>query len=306
MAESIGGPSAPYKTQIPSITDDADIQTAFRLYHYGSNTSTPGDLPEESIAGHLDALENTKVDVVPEPLAIDQSPDSILTTGFYVQSGTPISGAYPALLAGLLTVVNNGTTVFQQYQIIGGAESGSTINPANKIYWRHRVGGSWRPWRTYIDDANFSTKGDPRYVQTSGSATFISNYYTKAQVDAFFAPISSTYLTIAEADTRSLITENVQTASYTLQLSDRNKVVAMNNAIPAVVTVPTHESMGANPFPIGSIVNVYAMSNQTITIQGASGVDVRNAGQLFERYVEVSLRKRANNEWVASGNIIPV
>jgi len=36
MAENIGGPSAPFNTQIPSIADDADIQTAIRLYHYGS------------------------------------------------------------------------------------------------------------------------------------------------------------------------------------------------------------------------------------------------------------------------------
>jgi len=58
-------------------------------------------------------------------------------------------------------------------------------------------------------------------------------------------------------------------------------------------------------FPIGSIVNVYAASNQTLNIAGASGVTVRNAGRLFERYVEVSLRKRGVDEWVASGNIIP-
>jgi hypothetical protein len=306
MAENIGGPSAPYNTQIPSIADDADIQTAFRLYHYGSNTSTPSTILANSIAGHLDNLEETKIDIVPEPLALDKDPDTVEITGFYVQPGTPISGTYPALLAGLLTVVNNGATIFQQYQVIGGSETGATVNPANKIYWRHKVGGSWRPWRTYIDDAAFTAKGDLRYVQ--GIAN-ISNYYTKTEVNNFLAPIPSTYLTIAEADTRSLITENVQTApsgEYVLQLSDRNKVVAMNNSAPAIVRIPTHESMGASPFPIGSIVNVYAASNQTITIAGESGVDVRNAGQLFERYVEVSLRKRANNEWVASGNIIPV
>ena len=46
MPENIGGGSAPYNTQIPSIIDNADIQTAFRLYHYGSNTSTPGTIPQ--------------------------------------------------------------------------------------------------------------------------------------------------------------------------------------------------------------------------------------------------------------------
>ena len=51
MPELIGGgTNPPYNTQIPSISDDADIQTAFRLYHYGSNTSTPGSLPANSLA----------------------------------------------------------------------------------------------------------------------------------------------------------------------------------------------------------------------------------------------------------------
>jgi hypothetical protein len=77
----------------------------------------------------------------------------------------------------------------------------------------------------------------------------------------------------------------------------------MNNPSSATVTIPTNASVA---FPIGSIVNVYAMSNQNLTIAGASGVTVRNAGRLFERYVEVSLRKRATDEWVASGNIVPV
>ena len=47
MPENIG---SVYSTQISSIADDADIQTAFRLYHYGSNTGTPSSIPENSDA----------------------------------------------------------------------------------------------------------------------------------------------------------------------------------------------------------------------------------------------------------------
>jgi len=325
MPENIGNI---YSAQIPSITDDADIQTAFRLYHYGSNTGNPSSIPANSLAGHLTNLENTKIDILPTPIPNSVNLNNITDTGFYTQTSVPSAPNYPSNFPGLLTVVNSGSlktepdgdennfnnkqqlgVVFQQYQVIGAAESGNTPNPLNKTHWRFYFAGAWRPWRTYIDEADFSTKGDPRYVQTSGSATFISNYYTKAEITGFLAPIYSTYLTIEQADTRSLITENVQTETYTLRLSDKNKVVAMNNASPAIVYVPTHEShesMGEDPFPIGSIVNVYAMSNQTITIKGKDGVVVQNSGRLFERYVEVSLRKRANNEWVASGNIVPV
>jgi hypothetical protein len=300
MTENIGGPSAPYNTQIPSISDDADIQTAFRLYHYGSNTSTPGTLPNNSIAGHLLNLENTKIDVVPESIPISANLNDFTTTGFYTQTSTPTGSNYPANFAGLLTVVNEGGVVFQQYQVIGATESGVTANPTNKTHWRFYISGAWRPWRTFIDEASFSTQGDILYYR---KATIDSLFYTRTFLDGLFAAVPLTYLTIAEADARSLITENLQTENYTLQLSDRNKVVAMNNPSTATVTVPTNAAV---PFPIGSIVNVYAMSNQTLNIAGASGVTVRNSGRLFERYVEISLRKRATDEWVASGNIIPI
>lgn len=300
MAENIGGPSAPYNTQIPSIADDADIQTAFRLYHYGSNTSTPSTIPSNSIAGHLTNLESTKIDIVPTAITPSADLNTYLTTGFYTQTGTPTGANYPVNFSGLLTVVNDGAVVFQQYQVIGASETASTINPINKTYWRFKISGSFRPWRTFIDDSTFVTTGDALYYRKS---TVDSLFYTRTFLDGVLATVPLTYLTIAEADTRSLITENLQTASYTLQLSDRNKVVAMNNASAAVVTVPSNASVA---FPIGSIVNVYAMSNQTITIAGASGVTVRNAGRLFERYVEISLRKRDIDEWVASGNIVPV
>jgi len=301
MPENIGGPLAPFNTQIPSIADDADIQTAFRLYHYGSNTSTPSSIPDDSIAGHLTDLEASKLGLVPTAIPASADLNSFVTTGFYTQAGTPTGPNYPASFAGLLTVTNNGSTVFQQYQVIGATESGVTANPTNKTYWRFKIGASaFRPWRTFIDGSSFASEGDALYYR---KATVDGLFYTRTFLDGLFAAVPLTYLTIAEADTRSLITENLQTESYTLQLSDRNKVVAMNNPSSATVTIPTNASVA---FPIGSIVNVYAMSNQNLTIAGASGVTVRNAGRLFERYVEVSLRKRATDEWVASGNIVPV
>lgn len=301
MPENIGGSSAPFNTQIPSIADDADIQTAFRLYHYGSNTSTPSSIPNNSISGHLAGLEANKLGLVPTPIPTSADLNSFVITGFYTQESTPTGPNYPANFAGLLTVINNGLTVFQQYQAIGAAESGVTANPANKTYWRFKIGASaFRPWRTFVDGSSFASEGDALYYRK----TIVDGlFYTRTFIDGILATLPATYLTIAEADTRSLIAENVQTASYTLQLSDRNKVVAMNNDASAVVTIPTNAAVA---FPVGSIVNVYAMSNQNITVAGSSGVVVQNSGRLFERYVEISLRKRATNEWVASGNIIPV
>jgi hypothetical protein len=58
-SESIG---AIYPTEIPGYADNADIQAAFRLYHYGSTTyntanSNTAELESPSIAFHLNALQ---------------------------------------------------------------------------------------------------------------------------------------------------------------------------------------------------------------------------------------------------------
>lgn len=111
-------------------------------------------------------------------------------------------------------------------------------------------------------------------------------YYTDARVQAIAAPL--------------LFTENVQTGNYTLALDDVAKVVAMNNGSAATVTVPPNSSVA---FEVGTVVNVYAMTGKTVTVEGGSGVTVRNAGDIADQYVEVSLRKRATDEWVLSGNV---
>jgi hypothetical protein len=95
-----------------------------------------------------------------------------------------------------------------------------------------------------------------------------------------------------------LLTETgPETASYTLALTDTSRVVAMNAAGSAVVTVPTNTSVA---FPIGAVVGVYNMGTAAVTLVGAGGVTVRNAGAM-EQFREVSLRKRATDEWVVAG-----
>lgn len=56
MAENIGNI---YTTKIPEYSDDADIQEALKLYHYGSVVvpTTIGSVEPNSIAGHLKALD---------------------------------------------------------------------------------------------------------------------------------------------------------------------------------------------------------------------------------------------------------
>lgn len=62
MAETIG---TQIPTSIPSLTDNADIQAALRLYHYGEDFdhTSSGDLNPESIAGYISAIQADIADI---------------------------------------------------------------------------------------------------------------------------------------------------------------------------------------------------------------------------------------------------
>jgi hypothetical protein len=95
------------------------------------------------------------------------------------------------------------------------------------------------------------------------------------------------------------ITETSEkTVNYTIALTDINQVVLMNGTS-LTLTIPDNNTVA---FPLGSIVNVYNANSTDVTVVGASGVTVRNAGDLAE-FGEVSLRKRGTNEWVVAGNL---
>lgn len=88
--------------------------------------------------------------------------------------------------------------------------------------------------------------------------------------------------------------ENIQTASYTLALSDRDKVVVMNSASATTITIPTNATV---PFPVGSLIYLYRLGAGTVTLAAASGVTSSRTGTLALNE-ELYLRKRGTDDWV--------
>jgi hypothetical protein len=284
MPENIGsGSNPPYNTKIPRIDENADIQTALRLYHYGSDTSTPGTIVAESIAGHLNSLETKKLNSTPGIITNNQNLDDYTTTGFFVQSSTPNArtglkypearvsaepGAAIEEFAGILTVINLSGTIIQQYQMVDGIDK--------KTYWRSRYSSAWSDWQSFVNPTDVTAEVE-RLTHLKGVT------WTRDEMAAKFSPIH--------------FTENSYTANVTLSLLDINKIVSVNAPSTATVTIPLNSSVA---FPIGSVINVYNRSASLLTVAGAAGVTVRNAGTL-EQYKEASLRKRDTDEWVAAG-----
>lgn len=99
------------------------------------------------------------------------------------------------------------------------------------------------------------------------------------------------------------LTHTTKTSSYTLALADANAVVEMNSASATVVTVPENVT---EAFPIGTVIEIFRLGAGTVTVSPAGGVTIRSAGslnQLRVQYSSASLRKRATDEWVLSGDL---
>ena len=98
---------------------------------------------------------------------------------------------------------------------------------------------------------------------------------------------------------------NAQTGTtYTLALSDADKLVTLDNADPITLTVPTNASVA---FPVGSVIACAQIGAGLASIAGATGVtingvtpgDEASAGQ----WSTWSLTKLATDTWLASGGL---
>lgn len=95
---------------------------------------------------------------------------------------------------------------------------------------------------------------------------------------------------------------NAQTASYTLVLADKDKLVEMNVATANNLTVPPNSSVA---FPIGTQINVLQTGAGTTTLVAGSGVTVNATPGLIlrARWSSVTLIKRGTDTWVAIGDL---
>jgi hypothetical protein len=91
---------------------------------------------------------------------------------------------------------------------------------------------------------------------------------------------------------------------YSLVLSDRGGIVAMDTGEAAEVAIPPNSSVA---FPLDTIINVLRTGSGSVTIDADTGVTLNGvssgAGVIQTRFQGVTLWKRSTNVWVASGDI---
>jgi ribosomal protein L35AE/L33A len=140
-------------------------------------------------------------------------------------------------------------------------------------------------------------------VTQASSGNFVKvTLDTKGRVTGNTAVLAADIIALGFAS--SLITTNRQTASYTLVLTDANKLVELNVATANTLTVPLNSSVA---FPIGTQILVSQYGAGACTITPISGVTVRSEGAKLKtngQYSGATLVKIATDEWYAFGNLI--
>ena len=106
---------------------------------------------------------------------------------------------------------------------------------------------------------------------------------------------------IAQGKIADVLT-NAQTASYTLVLADKNKIVEMGVATANTLTVPPNSSVA---YAVGSQINILQTGAGQTTVTAGAGVTVNAAPGLKMRtqWSYATLVKRATDTWVLVGDI---
>jgi hypothetical protein len=100
----------------------------------------------------------------------------------------------------------------------------------------------------------------------------------------------------------STLLTNAQTGTtYTLALTDKDRMVEISNAGAITLTVPTDASVN---FPVGSQINILQTNTGQITV-GGSGVTINATPglKLRARWSSATLIKRGTNLWVLVGDL---
>jgi archaellum component FlaF (FlaF/FlaG flagellin family) len=94
-----------------------------------------------------------------------------------------------------------------------------------------------------------------------------------------------------------------QTASYTIALSDKNKMVEIDSSSSNTLTIPLNSSQA---FPNGSQVTVLQSGTGQTTIAGDTGVtvDATPGLKLRARWSTATLIKRSENSWLVVGDLV--
>jgi hypothetical protein len=144
---------------------------------------------------------------------------------------------------------------------------------------------------------------DSRALVSDGSGKVAVSSVTSTEL-GYVSGVTSAVQTQVDSKTAKLITTNRQTASYTLVLSDADKLVEMNVGSANNLTIPLNSSVA---FPTGTQILLAQYGSGQTTVVATSGVTIRSNGgklKLNVQYSGATLIKIGTDEWYLFGDIV--
>jgi hypothetical protein len=147
----------------------------------------------------------------------------------------------------------------------------------------------------------YNSSGVPTAVTETGDVT-ISDTGVTAIASGVIVNSDVSATAAIELGKLAEISTSAQTASYTLVLADKTKIVEMSVAGANTLTVPPNSSVA---FPVGSQINILQTGAGQTTVTAGAGVTINATPGLKIRaqWSYATLIKRATDTWVLVGDI---
>jgi len=149
--ENIGGV---YNVKIPGLTDAADIQAAFKAYHYGAynSTATTAGIAADSMAYWLKTIEDDIALLEARPSSGGDATSSAPSAGDFTPSGIPDGYIWVDLDGAMTSSVIGATAIYNNNAPTSGLTSG--------VIWVDKDATTSTTGNPFIPQAIIAAKGD--------------------------------------------------------------------------------------------------------------------------------------------------
>lgn len=251
MAEPIG---TLIPTQIPSLSDAADIQEALRLYHYGAPSGTnvgeydtsnnnPANLPSASIAAYLNTL-NTKVATLESAPGIQ--PSQLTAKGALITATANSVVATLGVGANGSVLTANSSTLTGLQWAAPSVTLDNTVTLINKTitFGSNTITGTLAEFNTALTDANFATIAG---TETLTNKTLTSAILTTPSVSGLYlSDAAMTFEGTTADDFETTLTAGNPTADRTITLPDATGTVVTTGNLSAITSTGTLTSLNVS------------------------------------------------------------
>jgi hypothetical protein len=291
MPEDIGNL---WKTQIPDLSDDADITEALRLYHYGSleydvTKTIEDDLEPFSIAKYFQILREDVDDITSYPFSYSSTePTTGLVDGYvWVNSSDNVIKIYAS---GSFRTISSAISLSATYSWTGAHTFGALATFNQKINAKKGINVFTTPTERTTALGASPEPGTQAFLVQDGSSNTIN------QVQVF---VDGAWKNVKDVEPSS------KTADYTMTIVDSGKTLYMGGGTAGNndVTIPLNATV---PFAIGARIEVVQTGTAQTSFVPVSGVTLNSKfsnRKISARYGGATLIKTATDTWLLIGDL---